>query len=241
MDDQKFKELMSLDIPNTIVTPKNLGEVDDDLVRKLVTELNFRYLMKGGYPKLDELKEHVPELHDLGSEELQELFTKVNEILEEARDCPPYQISFKEMRIADPHFVAACNLIFDVGDKRSLAAKLKDVGLTTRRFNNLLRIKLHRDYYQELIDKTLNVDVWDQGRLALANNVVNGDLPSIKYFAELQGKFVQQREFDPRVITYMMQSVLEVILRNTDSVTARKIADELEEVAVKQLGMGIGE
>jgi len=241
MEKMSIPELLKLNlsdgsIPNTIVTTTTYDEaVEPSLhIKEVVTVLNTQYLLEGSY-NFEDLKQRVPILLEMGSEQLEELFTEVNKILEDARGLPPFQINFKTTKILDPRFVAACNIIMDVSDKRSVAAKLKDVSLSTKQWNNFLRTKANREYYDKLIENLMDYDTWQESRLAIARNVSAGDLSSIKYFHELTGKFVAQKDFDPRILTYMMTAILEIVVKHVDGHTARIIADELEAVAVKEL------
>lgn len=239
----KIDELMDIEVDmserTAIVNTVPADTILQDEVREVVTFLNWEYLMNGEYPKIGKILEKFEFLNELSSEAQVDFFKQVNDILENARDLPPFELRIKTVRVMDPQFVAACNLIFDVSDKRTLAAKLKDVGLTTKKFHNLCRLKHHKEFYEMMIDQTLQSEVWNEARMALARNVINGDLPSIKFFAEMEGKFTQKSDFDPRMITVILGSVLEIISRNVDGVVARKIADEIEDVAVKSLGTGV--
>ena len=236
-----ISELINLNIPNQslpnmIITTETYDEAVEPSqhIKEVVTVLNTQFLLEGEY-SFEDLKTRVPILLEMGSEQLEELFTEANKILEDARGLPPFVVKFKTTKILDPRFVAACNIIMDVSDKRSVAAKLKDVSLTTKQWNNFLRTKANREYYDKLVDNLMDYDTWQESRLAIARNVSQGDLSSIKYFHELTGKFVAQKDFDPRILTYMMTAILEIVVRHVDGHTARIIADELEAVAIKEL------
>ena len=228
-------------IPNTIVTTQTNDEYTEpsQYVREVVTELNVQHLLNGEY-SFEKLKTSVPELKELSSEQLKTLFKEVNKILEERRGLPPFEVKFVVSRVMDPQFVAACNIMMDVADKRSTTAKLKDVGLTTRQWNNMLRVKANKEFYSNLVDRLMDDDAWHESRMALARNVASGDLPSIKYMHELTAKFSPKSDFDPRLLTYMMTAILDIVVRHVDGNTARIIADEMEHVAIKELGIGTG-
>ncbi len=239
MDD--LEKLLATDLstfeklPNVIVSKEDTTLEPKVIVKETVTYLNGQHLLMGEYPTLATLKEDLPLVKDLTEEGLKELFLEVNKILEEKRGLPPFQIKFKTVRTLDPNFVAACNLIFDVHDKRSVAAKLKDVKLTTKKFNALLRLRVHREFYEKLTDNLLNEDMWNESRIALARNVQQGDLNSIKYMHALTNKYNERQEFDPRILTVFMQAMLEIVTRHVDGNTARIIADEIDTVAMKEL------
>lgn len=235
---RNYEELLNTpipELPNTIVVQYEPGTILEDEVRKVASFLNMKYLWDGTYPSLSVIKESFSFLLEYGSEQLEELFTKVNDILENARGLPPFEVKINRVRSMDPQFIAACNLIFDVMDKRPQAAKLKSVGLTTGKFQNMLRQKMYRDFYGGLVDQVMDSTIWNEGRLALTRNVINGDLPSIKFAMELTDKFQAKSDFDPRVLTMMMVQILDIISKHVDGRTARVIADELETVAINSI------
>lgn len=239
-DEALKKSNPNASLPNMIVTAETYDEKVEvsALTKDIVTDLNGWYLIHGEYPTLDKLKERFPQLLEIGPVGLEKLFKDANEILEEKRGLPPYEIEFKTVKTWDPQFIAACNILMDVSDKRSTTAKLKDVGLTTRRWNNMLRSKKNLDYWEQCVDMVMDRDTWQESRIALARNVSQGDLPSIKYFHELTGKFTASKDFDPRILTHVILTMLEIVSKHVDGNTARKIADEIEVSAVKELGIG---
>jgi hypothetical protein len=233
-------ELLGMDLdqlPNVVISLESISEVDPDpLIKEVITFLHSSYLL-GGYPKIKKVYEEYPDLQNL--EKPEEAFKRINATLER-RDLPPYEITFKKSKTLDPKFVAACGVLSDFSNKKSMVQKLKTVGMTTAQWNNMLKIKLHREYWERITHDVLDFGVYHEGKLALARNVADGDLPSIKYLNELTGKFTQKQDFDPRIIVALMSGVLDIISRHVDGETARAVADDLEIMAVQQLGIGPG-
>ncbi len=217
-----------------IIAPSDAADLIDAITRTTITELNAHYLMNGKYMSLSQLKEKVPEIQELANTGVIELIKKANKTLEK-RGLPPYQVNISKRQGFDPDFITACHVLADVSDRRPVGSKLKEIGISTMRWNNLLKIKANRDYWNNIVNQLMDTTVWDEGRVALAKNVLEGDLPSFKYFNELTGKFVQQRDFDPRIIQVLMGTLLDIVIRHVDGNTARLIADEMDQAAISTL------
>jgi len=220
--------------------PEEIADSQDFLVRRIVTALHANYMLKGQYLTLDQLAIKCPEFGEQRSEfspvGLNEIFQKVGKVLDK-RDLPPYKGYRKQKEGSgfDPEFIKACFVLADVNDLRPPRAKLKALGMTTLRWDNFLKLKKNYDYWNTIVNNLMDTTAYNDGRIALARNVAQGDLPSIKYFNALTGKFVEQRDFDPRVLGVLMSSILEIIMRHVDGNTARIIADEMDQAAIMSL------
>lgn len=229
-------------LPNTIIVveteEKALSSEMSSLLRSFVTELNAYYLFNGTYQPLSFYKTMYPELEKLSPVGLKDLFKRINATLEK-RGLPPYQINFKKGTTEyDPEFIGACNTLLDFSDKRPLASKLKEIGVSTKRWNNWLRSQRNYDYWHRLVDGMMDREVFEEGRLALAQNVSRGDLASFKYFNEMTDKFVASKEFDPRIIGILMSGVLDIIMRHVEGSVASKIAEEIQLLGISSLTSG---
>ena len=225
-------------LPNTIITIEQPDSVDSEisaLHRRVVTELNANYLFKGKYQPLGELKKEFPELLELTPVGLKDLFGQVNATLEK-RGIPHYEINFRNAKLEfDPTFIAAVNTLADFTDKRPIGAKLKQIGVSTKQWNGWLKSKKNYDYWHNVVDGLMNREVFEEGRLALAQNVARGDLASFKYFNELTDKFVASKEFDPRIIGVLMSGVLDIIMRHVEGTVASQIAEEIQAMGISSL------
>jgi len=229
-------------LPNTIIVTETEDEAlsteVSHLLRAFVTELNAYYLFNGTYQPLSFYKTMFPELQKLSPVGLKDLFKRINATLDK-RGLPPYQVNFKKGTTEfDPEFIGACSVLMDFSDKRPLASKLKEIGVTTKKWNNWLRSKKNYDYWHKLVDSLMDREVFEEGRLALAQNVSRGDLASFKYFNEMTDKFVASKEFDPRIIGVLMSGVLDIIMRHVDGSVASKIAEEIQLLGVSSLTSG---
>ena len=236
MEKMSIEDLLGIDpnsIPNTVILaePTQLRE-PDQITKDIVTFLHTKFLL-GSYPSVTKLFDRFP----LDETDSEAVFTEVNKVLEK-RGLPPFHVNFKKSKTLDPKFVAGCGVLSDFSNKKSVAQKLKSVGLTTAQWNNLLKIKLHREYWEKITADLVDFGAYHEGKLALARNVAEGDLPSIKYLNEMSGKFTAQSgQMDSRMIISLMSGVLDIISRHVDGDTARAVADELEFMAVQQLGI----
>jgi hypothetical protein len=163
-------------------------------------------------------------------DEFQIVVEAVSQTLEK-RGLPRLSLNLFTQPTLDPNFVIACDKIFDLADTTPTPSKLKSIGMTTRQFQALKKQRHHKAYYEKLVQKVWDEDTFDEGRIALARNVSSGDLPSIKYFNEMTGKFVQQRDFDPRVIGAMLQAIIGIVTRYVDESQAVKISEEIDQAA----------
>lgn len=93
----------------------------------------------------------------------------------------------------DPFFVLACHQILTLGDKRTPAAKLKEIGLTVSKWENYLLDPKYWNFYEKMLKERFD-RVEQEAQLSLARNVASGDLQSIKYFNEWTGKYRPQSD-----------------------------------------------
>lgn len=219
---------------NIILDKQNTNSKPNKLVQAIVTEQNARFLLHGRYLNLRELKQKLPELSQLSAKGLKANLDSASKTLVK-RGLPPLKSQVKNVRTLDPEFVAAVNYLMSTTDKRSVTAKLKDLGISSQKFDRFLNRQDHLDFYKQAIDKQMSGPVWEQARLSLSNLVAKEDLPAIKYLGELEGKFVQQRDFDPRILAVFLTSVLDIVARHVEPSKARVIADELENAAMTHL------
>jgi hypothetical protein len=139
----------------------------------------------------------------------------------------------------DPKFVLACNIMCTVSGK-SKAAKFKDlatVGVTEKTWNAWMNIPSYYKYAEDIINSQLDKVTDLDAKAALARNVANGDLQSIKYYHEFTGRF---RPTDQNAINFslLLGFLLEILVKNVSAETFDKIAGELENTPVGELMRG---
>lgn len=128
----------------------------------------------------------------------------------------------------DPVFVVATSIICDSADKRSTAAKLKALGLTTKQWQAALKIPEHRAYF-ELRVKEAFEGAESASKVALAKNIESGDLQSIKYYNELTGRYRPQEE---SFINFMalISRFMEILSKRVEPAVLAEIADEFDAI-----------
>jgi len=229
-------------LPNVLISQRVASEITPKEFTEhhhiLVTKLNADFLLKGKYRTLPELVEKFPFLNEYTDDDMKLLFKDINATLEK-RDLPPYEVKFIKQHIYDPIFIAACNVLMNPYDKRSIAAQLKDVGITPAKWAAFLKVKRNREYYDKLVNNMMDNELWNESRVALAKNIADRDLSSIKYFHELSGRHRPNAPFDPQVLMYFMSTVLDVVTKYVDGTVARQIADELEQKSIQELTKGV--
>lgn len=136
----------------------------------------------------------------------------------------------------DPRFVLACNVLCSVSGK-SKGARFKDlasIGVNEQMWNGWLNIPSYRNYAMAKMDAQYRSVTEVDAKMALARNVANGDLSSIKYFHEVTGLYRPQ---DQNVVNLMalVAALMEILARNVSAEVFDKIASELETTPVGEL------
>lgn len=219
------------DIPPTVEDLQKLTPA-----QRLVTYLTRDWLADKHYRTFEQYQEKG--LIPTNPVEINSLLSEIAPILKK-RTLPPFSAEPSEG--IDPKFIAACNVLGDVLDKRSMAKKLQDVSMTTTEFKNLMRDPNNRDFYHRTMGRLFDEDVFEAGRLALARNVADGDLHSIRYFNEMAGYYKQTNEFDPRIIVEIVRMMVEIVSKHVDASVAAKVADEIDKAAIQSLQLGTGD
>ncbi len=144
---------------------------------------------------------------------------------------PPVK-NFRPQNSLDPFFVVAVNLLCDVSDKRSKAAKIKEASLTTKQFEAFLGIPSHKKYLEDRLAKVFTKSVDISADLALARNVESGDLQSIKYYKELTGKYRPNQEISIN-LGIVVGRLMEILSSKLEPKLMAEIAYEFEAVLIE--------
>lgn len=222
-----------LDDPGLDVKP----DYDEDLKNDILTYYESMFWLNSSVPTHADVKERF----ELTDKEFETYYNLVEEPLKNRGvKLPPLHPPVKNRRGGselDPFFAMACSLICDTADKRSTAAKLKSLGLTTKQWQALLRQPGHADYFQ----KRLNIafgDTEHAAKLSLAKNVESGDLQSIKYYHEFTGKYKPQNETNLNLV-FLLGRLMEILSKRIDPAVLAEIADEIETVIdIKEIESG---
>jgi len=173
---------------------------------------------------------------NLSFSELEVLLPKVNETLRKrgwdglvinSATLPPVEKTSPRRQL-DPIFTLAVELLTDVTDKRSKAAKLKASGISSLRFNKLLADAKHRKYWDTKLATMMSI-ASSSADVSLVKNVEAGDLQSIKYFNEFTGRYRETSGEVVGLIT-LLSRVMEVLAKHVDPAVLGLVADELDNV-----------
>ena len=127
----------------------------------------------------------------------------------------------------DPKFAWATSLIVNHLDKRTIPAKLKEAGLTTKEWQAFLRRKRHFEYFQSRLDEVFDNDVKNDAKLALARSIQNGDLQAIKYYNELKNIYRPETQNALQMVSIVLTAVMEILAQNVTSDVLNRVAAEI--------------
>ena len=150
----------------------------------------------------------------------------------QGRGLPSYDDYSDEV---DYRVVVMANFLCDFTDKRSEAAKLKEVGITTKEWNALRNIPKNKHYLNQRINEKFGDELDTDSNLALARLIHDDDLGAIKYYKELTGKYRPKEEALKAsqysmgmIVTFMM----EILARHLTTDQFKRVADDLEQSPV---------
>jgi hypothetical protein len=195
-------------------------------IKEIITYYESQWWINNDYPS----EKTVLERFSIEKKHLVLIEGNINSALE-SRGLPPVEFSVAKIKKTDgldPDFVLACNLLCDLNDKRTTAAKLKAIDMPTKKWQALLNDPNNRNYYERRVEKVFkNADI--AAKIGLAKNVETGDLQSIKYLHELTGTYRPNQEtiLNLGVLLGKLMEVLSAILTPDQFVLA---ADRFEEV-----------
>lgn len=148
-------------------------------------------------------------------------------------DETPEQQTIKKLKAGlEPLQLAALTAFLNLHDKRSLTAKLKELGLTTKNW----QVWLKQPNFQEFLSLELSrrFDLIDfDARVSLATLVQNGDLNGIKFYYELTGKYRPNSETAYN-LGAVLSSLMEILARYLTAEILQRVADEFEQVLFLQ-------
>lgn len=200
-----------------------------------ITALEVQYWMTGDYPS----KKSLMELFGLSEAQYQEQISLSLEPLKtRGLDIesllPPTPVNERRPQNGlDPFFVLAVNAICDTMDKRSIPAKLKDVGMTSKKFQGFLAKDDHFEYYSKRVGKVFTKTTAVDAQAGLARNVAAGDLHSIKYYNEVTGIYRPNEQLTVN-IGIIIGKIMEVLASHVTADVLALVADQLEEIVISE-------
>jgi hypothetical protein len=129
----------------------------------------------------------------------------------------------------DPKFAWAVSLIVNTHDKRTIPAKLKESGLSSKEWQALLRRKRYHEYFQSRLDEVFDQDVKNDAKISLTRLVNNGDLQAIKYYNELTNIYRPEQNDPNKMIAIVLTAVMEILATHVSGDILSKIAAEIRQ------------
>lgn len=225
-----FPEYDALDkaLVGDVPVPEEFITSDDEKVflKRLITEIDSYYSLNKRLPTLVELRKQFP----VGP--LEPSLEKLRAGLI-ARGLPTYQQGEQSGGL-DPEFVLAVRLILDFSDTRSRAAKIKEAGLTTKRFSALMKDPAHKEYYASLVKESFTEEVKTTALVELARGVERGELPFIKHFQELTGEY-RPNAHQVANLQMIILGLMEILARHVQPEILNVVATEIDTLMTKEL------
>lgn len=201
---------------------KTIAVNNSEILKQVVTYIEARYWITGVYP--DAIK--VNEEHGLNFPELRQLLPQINQALTK-RELPLFDPERKPSKLElDPSFVIAVNYLVDISDKRSKTIKLKAVGLSTTKFNILLKNPLNKHYYETRAEEAFR-NVSPVAKTSLGKLVEVGDLQAIKYYHEFVGEHDPNKEINNN-INKLISLFMEILIKHVPKDTVDAISREFD-------------
>lgn len=127
------------------------------------------------------------------------------------------------------HFINAANLLLDHVDRRSKAAKLKSLGISSRQWNMWMKLPTCRQYFEREVDEVFKVITPIDSKQSLSRAVEAGDLNAIKYFNEFNGTYRPGQE-SLLNLAAILAKVMEILVKYVDPQVLPQVATELDHV-----------
>jgi hypothetical protein len=132
--------------------------------------------------------------------------------------------------------LTAANTMLDLRDNRSQKKKLADLGVPTQKWEAWLRDPGFSNYLRARAEGILG-DNQHEAATALLDRVRSGDTNAIKFYYEITGRHVQNRNDSVNVPALLMR-VMEIIQKHVDD--AEKMSAIADEFLTLASGVGIG-
>jgi hypothetical protein len=141
---------------------------------------------------------------------------------------PPCKLTPLEDDEVDPEFLIAIDLVSDALDKRTLAAKMKQIGRTTKWFQNQMMVPIHKRLLESRVNSSYAL-LPELSKISLVRNVEAGDLQSMKYAEEKLGIFRPQQQ---SMIDFgkVISQFMEILVQYLPPEKLVEVADRMEAI-----------
>lgn len=122
--------------------------------------------------------------------------------------------------------LTAANVMLDLTDNRSRKKKLADLKIPTQLWESWLADPVFQDYLRQRSERIIGSNQ-HEAHLALLDRVRAGDMSAIKYFNEINGRYVQSRgdTVDLPGLIFRIIEIVQKRVSNNEEIMA--IADDL--------------
>lgn len=218
----------------SFITPKPLVEVpavDRDLQAALITFIEQFFWENKKLPSNHDIKDFL-ELESV--DQVDSYLISIKNALEN-RGLPPFKTSHYLLeKVLPPKFVLYCNFASATTDKRSNAQKLKDAGLEPQQLAAILQNPAAKAYYEQRVNSAwLNAE--NAAKLSLLRNVESGDLNSIKYAMEWQGKFTPNQNSNEFNLMLVISKLMEILAEFLSTEALNAVASRFDSILTKEL------
>lgn len=194
----------------------------------LIGYIEQRWHAKGKFPRAEEIKEKFDvDVKELLAEKETFRVALVNRGIK----YPNYDLIDMQLDGLTNEQVAAIITMVNFDDKRPRATKLKEMGISTVKWNGWMREPAFINYLHDLSTKNFQ-NALDKAQEGLMRSVERGDTNAIKLFMELTGR-VQPVGHGATAenVRVILQKVVEVIQRHVkDPETLKLIGIDFEKV-----------
>lgn len=120
----------------------------------------------------------------------------------------------------NPEQVTAINTVVNPMDTRSRRKKLQEMDISAAKWAGWMKQPKFKEYYAEQ-SKILLAEAIPEARLALVDNVLRGDLGSIKYLNEMTGEYRgDQQAIDLPALTQRIIEILQIHIKDPELLLA---------------------
>jgi hypothetical protein len=229
-------DLQTFSIPE-FITPKPISEppaLENEMKAALITFIEQEFWTQNKLPSKQEIADFL-EIQNL--DEVNALLISIKSALDN-RGLPPFKTSHYLLeKVLPPNFILYCNFAAATTDKRSNAQKLKDAGLSSSQLNAILQNPAAKTYYEQRVNSAWQ-GLETASKLALARNVESGDLNSIKYVMEWQGKFSPNQNSNEFNLMLVISKLMEILTQFLTPDNMNLVAAQFDEVIQAQLTKG---
>lgn len=122
--------------------------------------------------------------------------------------------------------IVAINLVLNPSDNRSVAAKLRAIGVSPVTYNGWKRQKHFMEAMRNQGEKLFG-QTQPEVHAALVKQALQGDMQAIKYYNQMSGRFDSSRTVEHMNVQLVMTKLLETIQKHVkDPVALSAIAEE---------------